>query len=78
MRGSMNEGLYLGNYALEKGMKVQARPISKGSGKESADRLGSQMSASRTATAITAEEQPKLNIYRHNMVTIGVPFLRIQ
>ena len=32
MRGSLGEGLYLGNYALEKGLKMQARPPSKQSG----------------------------------------------
>jgi len=78
MRGALGEGLYLGNYALEKGLKMSARPTSKQSAAESKERLGSQMSASRTATALTSDEAPKLSIYKHNMVTIGVPFLRVQ
>ena len=57
MRGSLTEGLYLGNYALKKGMKVAARPASKASleQKESKERLGSQASQSRTGTALTAD-----------------------
>ena len=79
MRGALTDGLYLGNYALEKGFKIAQRPMSKASGAAaSQERLGSQASQSRAGTALTAEEQAKLGIYSHNMVTIGVPFLRVQ
>lgn len=82
MRGALTDGLYLGNYALKKGAKIAARPTSKESkgpkaDKESQERLQSQASLSRTGTALTDEES-KPGIYKHNMVTIGVPFLRVQ
>ena len=83
MRGTLTEGLYLGNYALKKGAKVAARPTSKESkaaakaDKESQERLQSQASVSRTGTALSDSEQ-RMGIYKHNMVTIGVPFLRVQ
>ena len=80
MHGTLTDGLYLGNYALKKGFKVQPlRPGSKGlSEKESKERLGSQQAQSRTGTALTQHEEVKLGIYKHNLVTIGVPLLRVQ
>ena len=44
MRGTLTEGHYLGNYALEKGAKVLGRPLSNANSREggaSKDRLGS-------------------------------------
>ena len=38
MRGTLTEGLYLGNYALKKGQKIQARPGSKESKAQAAER----------------------------------------
>ena len=83
MRGTLTESLYLGNYALKKGLKMAVRPDSKTSksiaANKSQERLGSQASGnSRMGTAITNLEETRPNIYKHNMVTIGVPFLRVQ
>ena len=80
MRGTLTDGLYLGNYALKKGFKITTRPNSKASlgGKENADRVGSNASIQRMGTGVPNPEEARPGIYKHNMVTIGVPFLRVQ
>lgn len=74
MRGMLGEGVYLGSIALKKGRTAPVRPTTEQSRKQTSDARVSSAGAG-------SEEQPgedaRLSIYKHNMITIGVPFLRV-
>ena len=70
----LGEGVYLGSIALKKGAAAPARPTTTDS---KAAKSNSRLDSAGALSEEAVKEDTRHNIYKHNMVTIGVPFLRV-
>lgn len=91
MRGTFQEGSYLGSVAFKKGHGAKKRPMTQGSvsqsmaNKSSTKNLKAGEGEHETQPGLDSQmmashdgEAQEYAIHKHNMVTIGVPFLRAQ